>query len=60
MNKKTMEEIGLRKYVNKFITGKCEDVLKDFPENSVDLIVTSPPYADQRVYGTDEFYDSAR
>lgn len=50
-----MEEIGLRKYVNKFITGKCEDVLKDFPENSVDLIVTSPPYADQRVYGTDEF-----
>lgn len=45
----------LKKYINKFITGKCEDVLKDFPKNSVDLIVTSPPYADQRVYGTDEF-----
>lgn len=28
--------------------GDCQDVLKDFPDNSFDLIVTSPPYADQR------------
>lgn len=28
--------------------GDCEDVLKKIPNNSVDLIFTSPPYADQR------------
>lgn len=30
------------------ILGDCEEVLEDFPANSIDLIVTSPPYADQR------------
>ena len=33
---------------NDFYLGDCEDVLKKIPENSVDLIFTSPPYADQR------------
>jgi site-specific DNA-methyltransferase (adenine-specific) len=28
--------------------GDCSDVLNSFPENCVDLIFTSPPYADQR------------
>jgi site-specific DNA-methyltransferase (adenine-specific)/site-specific DNA-methyltransferase (cytosine-N4-specific) len=28
--------------------GDCQNELKKIPENSVDLIVTSPPYADQR------------
>ena len=28
--------------------GNCEKVLKKLPDNSVDLIFTSPPYADQR------------
>lgn len=35
-------------FINKILLGDCGDVLKDFPENSVDLIFTSPPYADQR------------
>lgn len=30
------------------ILGDCLDVLKNLSDNSVDLIVTSPPYADQR------------
>lgn len=30
------------------ILGDCKDVLKKMPDNSVDLIFTSPPYADQR------------
>lgn len=30
------------------ILGDCLDVLKNMPDNSVDLIITSPPYADQR------------
>jgi site-specific DNA-methyltransferase (adenine-specific)/site-specific DNA-methyltransferase (cytosine-N4-specific) len=28
--------------------GDCKDILCDLPDNSVDLIITSPPYADQR------------
>ncbi|HAF60799.1 MAG TPA: site-specific DNA-methyltransferase [Anaerolineaceae bacterium] len=35
-------------YINKILLGDCGDVLKNLPENSVDLIFTSPPYADQR------------
>jgi len=30
------------------ICGDCEQVLKTFPEKCIDLIVTSPPYADRR------------
>jgi len=38
---------------SKFICGDCLDVMSSMPENSVDLIVTSPPYANSRkdVYG---------
>jgi len=36
-------------FQNKIIMGDCVDVLATLPENSFDLIVTSPPYADQRV-----------
>ncbi len=28
--------------------GDCVDILKQLPDNSIDLIFTSPPYADQR------------
>jgi site-specific DNA-methyltransferase (adenine-specific) len=28
--------------------GDCLNVLEEYPDNSIDLIVTSPPYADQR------------
>lgn len=28
--------------------GDCTEVLTELPDNSVDLIFTSPPYADQR------------
>jgi len=30
------------------ICGDCEEILQSFPDNCIDLIVTSPPYADQR------------
>lgn len=33
---------------NKVVAGDCEEILRLVPDNSVDLIVTSPPYADQR------------
>ena len=35
-------------FADRIIHGDCEQVLKQFPDNSVDLIFTSPPYADQR------------
>ncbi len=35
-------------YLDQIICGDCEDVIKQLPDNCVDLIVTSPPYADQR------------
>lgn len=40
-------------FENKILLGDCLDVLGDVPDNTIDLIVTSPPYADQRknVYG---------
>jgi len=34
--------------VNEIICGDCEETLKMFPDNSIDLIITSPPYADSR------------
>jgi site-specific DNA-methyltransferase (adenine-specific) len=33
---------------NSIMQGDCEEILKSFPDNSIDLIFTSPPYADQR------------
>lgn len=34
--------------VDRIFLGDCEQVLRKFPDNSVDLIFTSPPYVDQR------------
>ncbi len=33
---------------NSIICGDCVDILKKYPGNCIDLIVTSPPYADRR------------
>lgn len=49
-------------FVNRIIQGDCEEILKEWPDNSIDLIFTSPPYADQRAntYGgvkPDEYVD---
>jgi len=34
--------------INNFLVGDCEEKLRMLPDNSIDLIFTSPPYADQR------------
>lgn len=36
-------------FFNAVLEGDCEKVLFDIPDNTFDLIFTSPPYADQRV-----------
>ena len=35
-------------YIDSIIHGDCERVLQDVPDDSIDLIFTSPPYADRR------------
>ncbi len=34
----------LEEYLNRIINADCMDVLKKLPSNSIDLVVTSPPY----------------
>lgn len=31
-------------YTDRFLQGRCEDVMKTLPSESIDLVVTSPPY----------------
>lgn len=38
----------MSKYKTKIFLGDCKGIVKDFEDNSVDLIFTSPPYADSR------------
>jgi site-specific DNA-methyltransferase (adenine-specific) len=44
---------GLERFINQILQGDCRELLPQLPDECVDLIVTSPPYADQRkhVYG---------
>ncbi len=37
--------------LNKIYCGDCNKVLREIPSNSVDLVITSPPYFQQREYG---------
>ncbi len=34
--------------LNKIYHGDCLDAMKTFPDNSIDMVFTSPPYADRR------------
>ncbi len=34
----------LEEYLNKIINGDCLEVLRKLPDESIDLVVTSPPY----------------
>ena len=50
------------KWCNKVHFGDCLDVMTELPSDSIDLIVTSPPYTDARkqTYGgisPDEYVD---
>ncbi len=38
----------MMEFLDRILCGDCEEVLKEMPDNTVDLIFTSPPYADQR------------
>ena len=34
----------MKDYINRIIQGDCRDILKEFPDNSIDSCVTDPPY----------------
>ena len=40
-----------KEQLNKIHLGDCSEILKTLPNNSVDLVITSPPYFQQRDYG---------
>jgi site-specific DNA-methyltransferase (adenine-specific) len=39
--------------MNKVLIGDCFELIKDIPDNSVDLVITSPPYSSIVSYGKD-------
>ena len=41
----------IEEYTNQLLCGDSCEILKDFPSNSIDLVITSPPYYKQRDYG---------
>ena len=48
-----MRTLIIKKYINKIIQGDSLGVLKEMPSDSVNLIITSPPYFGCRVYGNE-------
>ena len=40
----------IEEFKNTIFNGNCVDVMNIFSDNSVDLVVTSPPYDDLRTY----------
>ena len=36
--------MSIENYINKVIQGDCLDVMKDFPDNSIDMILCDLPY----------------
>ena len=40
----------MEQFINKVIQGDCLEVMKDIPDKSVDMILTSPPYDNLRTY----------
>jgi site-specific DNA-methyltransferase (adenine-specific) len=45
MNKSMLTK---EKIENQYIIGDCKNILADVEDDTFDLIITSPPYADQR------------
>ena len=40
----------IEEMLNKVICGDCLEVMKDIPDNSIDMVLTSPPYDNLRTY----------
>jgi DNA modification methylase len=44
---------SIKEFKNKIICGDCLEILKEIPDNSIDCIITSPPYWGLRNYKVD-------
>jgi len=51
-------EVDVSHIVNKVISGDSEVLLKEFPDNFIDIIITSPPYNFGLEYKDDEHKDT--
>lgn len=54
---KESKHISINAFKNKIINWDCLKVLDKIPENSIDLVVTSPPYDDLRDYNDELLWD---
>jgi len=52
------EPDGIQEYVNRVICGDAGEVLHRFPDNCIDIIVTSPPYNFGHSYASDPHDDT--
>lgn len=43
-------------FINKIICGDCLKVMKNFPDESIDMVLTSPPYWGLRDYGIEQIF----
>ena len=43
--------VGISAWLGRIVCGDNTEVLSDFPDACIDLVVTSPPYDDLRTYG---------
>lgn len=48
---------NLDRYLNKITCGDCLELLKELPDESIDLVVTSPPYNTGMNYGVNDRKD---
>lgn len=49
-----IKRLSESKILDRFLTGDATDVVKSLPDASIDTVVTSPPYYQQRDYGSDQ------
>ncbi|ACP55408.1 hypothetical protein M164_1611 [Sulfolobus islandicus M.16.4] len=47
------KDLWKEKFLDKLIVGDSLKLLKEIPDNSINLIITSPPYFQQRDYEVD-------
>lgn len=47
-------------YINKIIQGDCLEVMKGIPDNSVDLVLTDPPYNAKNIGPKSKIYDTGQ
>ncbi len=53
-----IKEMDVSKWINKIHCGDSENILEEMPDNSIDIIITSPPYNFGLDYKEDEDQDA--